>query len=141
MIRLSLASTRAGRRYWERDGIVDKLIGDAILAIFNFPIERHDHVKNAVLSAIALQERWATRRSVGEGDSQMPIGVGVGIHTGTVAVGDVGEACRDFTAVGSVVNLASRLQGAARRERCSSPSRCMSASPSSFRTPQRGSAN
>jgi cytochrome P450 len=111
---LSFFYEECGEAVWERDGIVNKLIGDAILAIFNFPIERHDHVKNAVLSAIALQERWATRRSVGEGDSQMPIGVGVGIHTGTVAVGDVGEACRDFTAVGSVVNLASRLQGAAR---------------------------
>jgi|SoimicMinimDraft_10_1059738.scaffolds.fasta_scaffold21569_1 adenylate cyclase len=43
----------------------------------------------------------------------MAIGVGVGIHTGTVAIGEVGEACRHFTAVGSVVNLASRLQGVA----------------------------
>jgi Adenylate and Guanylate cyclase catalytic domain len=39
----------------------------------------------------------------------MAIGVGVGIHTGTVAIGEVGEACRHFTAVGSVVNLASRF--------------------------------
>ena len=62
----------------------------------------------------AVRERnRASCRSMGEGDSQMPIGVGVGIHTGTVAAGEVGEACRDFTAVGSVVNLASRLQGAA----------------------------
>jgi adenylate cyclase len=105
---------QCGEAVWERDGIVNKLIGDAVLAIFNFPIERDSHVENAVLSAIALQERWASRRSIAGGDSQMPIGVGVGIHTGTVAVGDVGEACRDFTAVGSVVNLASRLQGAAR---------------------------
>ena len=71
----------------ERDGIVNKLIGDAVLAIFDFPIERDSHVENAVLSAIGLQERWASRCSIGEGDSQMPIGVGVGIHTGTVAVG------------------------------------------------------
>lgn len=104
---------QCGEAIWEGDGIVNKLIGDAVLAIFNFPIERDRHVENAVISAITLQERWSSRRSTVESVSEMPIGVGVGIHTGTVAVGEVGEACRDFTAVGSVVNLASRLQGAA----------------------------
>jgi adenylate cyclase len=103
---------QCGEAVWEGDGIVNKLIGDAILAIFNFPIERDRHVENAVSSAITLQEGWDSRRSMG-GNSQLPIGLGVGIHTGTVAVGEVGEACRDFTAVGPVVNLASRLQGAA----------------------------
>ena len=102
-----------GEAVWERDGIVNKLIGDAVLAIFNFPIERESHVENAVLSGLALQERLASLRSIGGGESQLPIGVGVGIHTGTVTIGEVGEVCRDFTAVGSVVNLASRLQGAA----------------------------
>ncbi len=103
-----------GEAVWERDGIVNKLIGDAVFAIFNFPIERESHVENAVRAGLAVQERWAALRSIAEGESQLPIGVGVGIHTGTVTVGEVGEVCRDFTAVGSVVNLASRLQGAAR---------------------------
>ena len=40
---------------WERDGIVNKLIGDAIFAIYNFPIRRSDHSKQAVLSGIELQ--------------------------------------------------------------------------------------
>jgi adenylate cyclase len=98
---------------WERDGIVNKLIGDAVFAIFNFPIEHDGHVENAVLSGLALQEGWASLHSNGKGERELPIGVGVGIHTGIVTVGEVGEVCRDFTAVGSVVNLASRLQGAA----------------------------
>jgi adenylate cyclase len=98
-----------GEAVWERDGIVNKLIGDAVLSIFNFPIGDEGHVENAVLAAIALQERWAARSQAGN-----EVGVGVGIHTGTVAIGEVGEACRDFTAIGSVVNLASRLQGAAK---------------------------
>ena len=110
---LSQFYEHCGEAVWERDGIVNKLIGDAVLAIFNFPIERDRHVENAVLSGLTLQERWAALRSIGGGGSQPPIGVGVGIHTGTVAVGDVGEVCRDFTAVGSVVNLASRLQATA----------------------------
>ena len=115
MIRvLSQFYGECGEAVWERDGIVNKLIGDAVLAIFNFPIEREGHIENAVLSGIALQQRWAALRASGGRESDPPIGLGVGIHTGTVAVGEVGEACRDFTAVGPVVNLASRLQGAAR---------------------------
>ena len=39
--------------------------------------------------------------------------MGVGIHTGEIAVGEVGQLCRDFTAIGPVINLAARLQGAA----------------------------
>ncbi len=60
---------QCGEAVWERDGIVNKLIGDAVLAIFNFPIERDGHVENAVLSAIAFknagpraQPREATAR-------------------------------------------------------------------------------
>jgi adenylate cyclase len=102
---------QSGEAVWERDGIVNKLIGDAVLAIFNFPIERDNHVENAVLAGLALQERCASLCSMRKGESQLSIGVG--IHTGNAAIGDVGQACRDFTAVGSVVNLASRLQGAA----------------------------
>jgi len=48
-------------------------------------------------------------------DSSPPslLGVGIGIHCGITAVGDIGESCRDYTAIGPVVNLAARLQGAA----------------------------
>jgi adenylate cyclase len=103
-----------GEAVWEQDGIVNKLIGDAVLSIFNFPIGQEGHVENAVLAAVALQERWASRTPQTGSEADPPVGVGVGIHTGTVAIGEVGEACRDFTAIGSVVNLASRLQGAAK---------------------------
>jgi class 3 adenylate cyclase len=41
------------------------------------------------------------------------LGVGIGIHTGTCNIGEVGNSYKDFTAIGSIVNLASRLQGAA----------------------------
>jgi adenylate cyclase len=101
---------------WERDGIVSKLIGDAVLAIFNFPITRPDHVKQAVLSGIELQKKCMemNARLKEQAEKEISIGVGVGIHTGDVFIGDIGQACRDFTAVGEVVNLAARLQGAAK---------------------------
>jgi adenylate cyclase len=98
---------------WERDGIVNKFIGDAVLAIFNFPLERKDHARNAVQAAIALQERCMDFQKRLDLETDQAIGVGVGIHTGRCNMGEVGNAYRDFTAIGPVVNLASRLQGAA----------------------------
>lgn len=94
---------------WARDGIVNKLIGDAVLAIFNFPITRGDHVREAVSSAIEIQNKCRGMTSATEA-----VGVGIGIHTGRVSIGEVGEFCKDYTAIGGVVNVASRLQGAAR---------------------------
>lgn len=99
---------------WERDGLINKLIGDAVLALFNFPLVHEDHVRQAVLSGVELQRACAgIKASLGLSGEELAIGVGVGIHTGDVLLGEVGEFCRDFTAVGPVVNLASRLQGAA----------------------------
>ena len=100
---------------WERDGIINKFIGDAVLAIFNFPIMREDHVRQAVLAAIELQKRCSEKLTVINADSKASaVGVGVGIHTGSASIGEVGTAYKDFTIIGSVVNLASRLQGTAK---------------------------
>ena len=101
---------------WERDGLINKLIGDAVFAIFNFPIGRDDHARQAVLSGVELQARCAELRGLlaEVGVDDPGAGVGVGIHTGRVAIGEIGQFCRDFTAIGEVVNLAARLQGVAR---------------------------
>ena len=96
---------------WERDGIINKFIGDAVLAIFNFPMMRDDHVERAVLAGVDIQRRCAAKRRAGSCADAMKIGVG--IHTGSTSVGEVGTAYRDFTVVGPVVNLASRIQSAA----------------------------
>jgi adenylate cyclase len=101
---------------WDRDGIVNKFIGDAVLAIFNFPITRQDHVLQAVLAAIELQERCAVKKTFaphGKTDLQNLTGIGIGIHTGQASIGEVGSACKDFTIIGSVVNTASRIQSEA----------------------------
>jgi adenylate cyclase len=101
---------------WAQDGIVNKLMGDAVLAVFNFPLERPAHVARAVRSAVALQASCAGLAEGGgsAGERSTPVGVGVGLHTGTVSIGEIGHFCRDFTVIGEVVNLAARLQGAAR---------------------------
>lgn len=98
---------------WERDGIVNKFIGDAVLAIFNFPLIRKEHVQNAVNAAVQLQKDCQNlKEEIGLSDIPT-LGVGIGIHTGECYMGEVGTTYKDFTAIGPVVNLTSRLQGAA----------------------------
>ena len=48
---------------WERDGLLNKTMGDAVMAVFNFPIRRDDHPRQAVLAARAIQDRWNVRRA------------------------------------------------------------------------------
>jgi adenylate cyclase len=104
---------RCSAAVWEKDGIVNKFIGDAVLAIFNFPLIRKEHVQNAVSAAVQLQRDCRhLKEEIGLSDVHT-LGVGIGIHTGESYVGEVGTTYKDFTAIGPVVNLTSRLQGAA----------------------------
>jgi len=101
---------------WKRDGIINKMIGDAVLSIFNFPMERHDHVHQAVMAAREIQQKCNDLQAeysamTGAG---VPVQIGIGIHTGTASIGEFGTTYKDFTIIGSVVNTASRIQGAAR---------------------------
>jgi adenylate cyclase len=105
-----------GEAIWEHDGIINKTMGDAVLAVFNFPMRREDHAAEAVAAARKLQELWSARR---EGLSHVfgveaaTIGVGIGLDTGKVNFGEFGHTHQDLTAIGTVVNVASRAQGAA----------------------------
>jgi adenylate cyclase len=105
---------RCSAAVWEHDGIVNKFIGDAMLAIYNFPLMRAEHARNAVRSAMELQRQCRNLKEEIGLDEEQAVGVGIGIHTGISRMGEVGNAFKDFTAIGPVVNLASRLQTAAR---------------------------
>jgi adenylate cyclase len=100
---------------WEHDGLLNKTIGDAVMAVFNFPIARPDHARQAVAAARELQRRCAARRAalVAQGFDPAVLGVGVGLHTGVTSFGEFGRVHKDFTAIGETVNLAARLQAAA----------------------------
>lgn len=101
---------------WEFDGIVNKTIGDAIMAVFNFPIRRDDHTRRAVRSAREIQRSWRAKREMLAEAASLNIGelgVGVGIHSGELSFGEFGRSHRDLTAIGTVVNLASRAQSVA----------------------------
>jgi adenylate cyclase len=100
---------------WEFDGLLNKTIGDAVMAIFNFPMAHKDHPRQAVLAAREMQRCFADQRArlVGAfGAESDEFGVGVGIHTGEVSFGEFGHSHRDLTAIGTVVNMAARAQAA-----------------------------
>jgi class 3 adenylate cyclase len=91
-------------------------MGDAVLAVFNFPIKREDHTAHAVAAARGIQELWRARReelSHVFGADAATIGVGIGLDTGKVNFGEFGRTHQDLTAIGTVVNVASRAQSAA----------------------------
>ena len=94
-------------------GVIDKFIGDAIMAFFGAPIATTDHGRAAVraaLGALAVSERIAAELA----KRGLPaVETRIGIHTGTAVVGNMGSSERfDYTAIGDTVNLASRLEGA-----------------------------
>jgi class 3 adenylate cyclase len=102
---------------WEHDGLLNKTIGDAVMAVFNFPIRQEDHVGQAMKTARAIQARWTARaRQLGEerGLDVVKSGIGIGIHCGDVSFGEFGRSHKDLTAIGNVVNTASRAQSAAK---------------------------
>jgi adenylate cyclase len=90
------------------EGTVDKFIGDAILVLFNAPLDQSNHTERAARTARAMQQGIARHAS--------GLTVGIGIHRGEAVVGRVGTPERmEYTAVGSTVNMASRLCSAAER--------------------------
>jgi len=92
----------------ERDGIVDKFVGDAAVALFIPGFAGQGHASAAIAAARDLIER------TGNNESSPWVPIGVGVHTGTSFVGSVGEGdARDFTALGDTVNAAARLSALA----------------------------
>ena len=94
---------------WDHDGLLNKTIGDAVMAVFNFPVKHDDHARQALAAAREMQQRIAARRA----EAGLDFGVGIGLHCGELSFGEFGRSHRDLTAIGTVVNTAARLQGAA----------------------------
>jgi adenylate cyclase len=94
-------------------GIVDKFIGDAIMAEFGAPLPMPDHAERAVRSGLAMQARLNELRRVWRNDGLPEIRSRVGINTGSMVIGNMGsDQVFDYTVIGDAVNLASRLEGA-----------------------------
>ncbi len=116
MLRTSEYFEALGSALSRHHGVVDKYIGDAIMALWNAPSRDDDHVAHACAAVLACRE---VSRDLADNWSQraiLPFRTRFGLHCGEAVVGNVGGADRiDFTAVGGTINLASRLEALNKR--------------------------
>lgn len=93
-------------------GVVDKYIGDAIMALFGAPVTAPDDPQRAVETAIAMIKAMPALNARFAEDGWPELRIGIGIHTGNAVAGNVGSETRlNYTVLGDAVNLASRLEG------------------------------
>ncbi|WP_457644363.1 CHASE2 domain-containing protein [Persephonella sp.] len=93
-------------------GLLDKYIGDAVMAVFNAPVAVPDHPDRACRTALDLVDRLDKINEKLEKLDLPPIRIGIGINTGKAIIGNLGSSLRfEYTAIGDTVNLASRLEG------------------------------
>ncbi|MGE4219006.1 MAG: GAF domain-containing protein [Alphaproteobacteria bacterium] len=98
------------------DGMLDKFIGDAIMAVFGIPIARPDDEDRAVRAAIAMISDLFTWNKQRADQGKRQIDMGIGLNTDTVVSGNIGSPKRmDYTIIGDGVNLAARLESACKQ--------------------------
>jgi adenylate cyclase len=104
--------TAMTRKILENSGTLDKYIGDAQMAFWNAPIDETKHCKDAVKAALEMLGDLDGFNQEISSEGVPPFGMGIGINTGVVVVGNMGSEQRfDYTCLGDAVNLASRLEG------------------------------
>ena len=93
-------------------GMLDKYIGDAVMAFFNAPVDVKDHAEAACRSALEMIEKLTIVNKELSLENINPIKIGIGINTADVVVGNMGSDSRfNYTVIGDGVNLASRVEG------------------------------
>ena len=93
------------------NGVINKFIGDAVMAIFGEPIHDVEHAKNAVLCANEMLRTVEILRDKWLFEGKPKIEIGIGINTGEAFVGNIGSEKRlEYTVIGDMVNLASRIE-------------------------------
>ena len=96
----------------ENEGTLDKYIGDAQMAFWNAPLDDENHAKNAVRTGLQMMGSLDAFNQEVTAEGVPAFGMGLGINTDTVVVGNMGSSQRfDYTCLGDGVNLAARLEG------------------------------
>jgi class 3 adenylate cyclase/ABC-type nitrate/sulfonate/bicarbonate transport system substrate-binding protein len=96
----------------EEGGTVDKFIGDGVMAFWNAPVQRPDHVLRACAGALRAARRMERVNDAWEAEGRPRIRIRIGLNCASVLVGNVGSSTRlSYTALGDGVNVAARLEG------------------------------
>ncbi|MET0378600.1 MAG: adenylate/guanylate cyclase domain-containing protein [Spongiibacteraceae bacterium] len=92
-------------------GAIDKLMGDAVMVVFGAPEPQPEHVQNALACAVEMQQAMSQFNQQNETLQLPPLYVGIGISSGEVIAGPIGSPLhREYTVIGSEVNLAARIE-------------------------------
>jgi len=93
-------------------GILDKFVGDEIMALYGTPVALPNHSFDACKTALQMRERLSQLQEKWQGEGIEPFEIGIGINTGMAVVGNLGsEQIFDYTAIGDTINLGARLEG------------------------------
>jgi class 3 adenylate cyclase len=99
----------------DEGGVVDKFIGDEVMAVFGAPVAQDDHALRALKAAARMREGVDEMNHVREQRGEDPLGLGIGIATGLAVAGNMGSSDRmNYTVLGTTVNLAARLTSEAK---------------------------
>jgi class 3 adenylate cyclase/HAMP domain-containing protein len=91
-------------------GVIDKFVGDEVMALFGAPIEKKDHILRSLVAAYLMRQKIKEWNDERQKQNQVKIDIGIGIHTGLVVAGNMGAENRlNYTVLGSNVNMAARM--------------------------------
>jgi adenylate cyclase len=103
--------TRMTEQVFKHDGLLDKYIGDAIMAVYGAPIHRPDHALLACQTALDMMRELRVLQEQWKQENRPTMRIGIGINTGPMIVGNMGSVNRfDYTVIGDAVNLGSRIE-------------------------------